>query len=112
MVSGELDRPFDDEAVSRAARRASTTTVVDKDEEIVGQLAGTLPERHMFEYRCEGPRGVINGKVDRVLSSSDVAQLQTDWVNKTGVGAFNIRQVYVEGALMRETFTLKSIRER
>ncbi|WIM10053.1 MAG: hypothetical protein OJF58_001006 [Enhydrobacter sp.] len=77
----------------------------------MGQLAGVLPEAHMFEFRCEGLRGVIRGKIDRALSAFDAAQLATQWANKTATGRFAIRQVLKEGELVRETFTLKSIRE-
>jgi hypothetical protein len=111
LVAGETDRPFDNDAVARAAKRATTTTILDKDEDIVGQLAGVLPEAHMFEFRCEGLRGVIRGKIDRALSAFDAAQLATQWANKTATGRFAIRQVLKEGELVRETFTLKSIRE-
>lgn len=112
LVSGDADRPFDDEAIKRAAERASTTTVTDKDEEIPGQLAGILPDRHLFEFRCEGPRGVISGKVDKALSAGAAADLQMQWVNRTAVGVFRVRQVMTGGELVRETFTLKSVRER
>ena len=111
LVSGDSDRPFDDDAIKRAAERASTTTVTDKDEDIPGQLAGILPDRHLFEFRCESPRGVISGNVDRQLSAAAAAELQNQWVNRTAVGVFRVRQVMTGGELVRETFTLKSIRE-
>lgn len=111
LVSGDADRPFDEDAIKRAMERASTTTISDKDEDIRGQLAGVLPDRHLFEFRCEGPRGVISGKVDKSLTASSVADLQKEWVDRTAVGVFRVRQVMTRGELVRETFTLKNIRE-
>lgn len=111
LVSGDADRSFDEDAIKRAMERASTTTVSDKDEDIRGQLAGVLPDRHLFEFRCEGPRGVISGKVDKSLTASSVADLQREWVNRTAVGVFRVRQVMTRGELVRETFTLKNIRK-
>jgi hypothetical protein len=82
------------------------------DEEIVGQLAGVLPEGHLFEFRGEGPRGVIRGRISRSLSAADAAWLATDWVGKTAIGNFLVRQVDKEGRVHREAFTSRSIRPR
>ncbi|WP_395714188.1 hypothetical protein [Reyranella sp.] len=112
LIAGNADKPFDDHAVARAARRAVTTTVSDKDEEIVGRLTGVLPEGHLFEFRCDGPRAVIRGKVSRSLSAADAARLAADWVDKSAVGNFLVRQVVKEGRVQREAFTLRSIQPR
>jgi hypothetical protein len=109
IVVGELDRSFDLASVERAAERANVTTLEDRDERIAGVLTGVLPETHMFEFRCEGVRGVIKGKVDKEIPATDLAIYNRDWLDRPSLAVVTIRKVLKRGATVRESFTLKGL---
>jgi hypothetical protein len=111
IIAGEFDRTFDVASVERAAERAKVTTVVDKEERIPGQLAGVLPDGHMFEFRSAGPRGVIRGKVDKEISSVEADAMNTNWRNRPIVATVAVRQVIKDGEVVRESFTLRTLDE-
>ena len=112
IVSGETDRSFDIASIERAAQRASVTTISDVQEEQEGQLAGVLPQAHLFEYRTEGPRGVIRGKVAREILADELARYNHAWVDKPRIASLLVRQVLKEDQVVRESFTLVGVRER
>lgn len=112
MVAGEIDRSFDAASVERAAERAKVTTVKDCEELISGILAGALPEAHMFEFRCEGDRGVIRGKVDKSISATDLAAFNRDWLDKTSQAVVAVRKVLKNNNIVRENFTLLRLQDR
>ena len=113
MVAGEVERSFDDVAVERAAERAKVTAIQDKEESIAGQLIGVLPKSHQFEFHAMPPRDtVIRGKIHKTLTFADAAQLIGNWFNKDATAIVDVRQVRRDGVMVRESFTLKAIRER
>lgn len=111
MIAGEFDRTFDTASVERAAERAKVTTVVDKEDRIPGQLAGVLPDGHMFEFRSADARGTIRGKVDKAIPSVEAAAMNTKWLNKPIIATMAVRQVIKDGQVVRESFTLRSLAE-
>lgn len=111
LVAGETDRSFGAEAVARAAERATSTMLEDADETVQGQLAGVLPDAHQFEFRVGGDRGTIRGKVDRALRADQLAQFNRDWVNVDAVAHLHVKRVRREGAVVRESFTLMTLKE-
>ena len=109
MVVGETDRLFDAVSVERAVVRANVTTVDDAEERLPGTLLGVLPQGHMFEFRCADPRGVIRGKVDRAISADQLAGFNRDRLDRPSVAIVTIRRVRREGAVVRESFTLRGL---
>jgi len=109
LVAGETDRSFGAEAVTRAAERATSTTVEEAEETIRGQLAGVLPDAHQFEFRAGGDRGTIRGKVDRALRADQLAQFNRDWVNVDAVARLGVKRVRRDGVIVREGFTLQAL---
>jgi len=109
LVTDTSDQRFGDEAVARAAERATSTTVEDADETIAGQLAGVLPDAHQFEFRTTDARGTLRGKVDRALTAEQLAQFNRDWVNVDAAARIHIKRVLHKGAVVREGFTLLAL---
>lgn len=109
LVSGETDRSFGAEAVTRAAERAASTTVEDTEETLHGQLAGVLPDAHQFEFKVGPERGTIRGRVSRDYSADQLAQFNRDWVNTDAVAHMQIKRVRHSGAVVRESFTLLAL---
>ena len=106
IVNGEKDRMLLASAIARAEARATTTSVGDAEESIAGVFSGALPEGHQMEFRTDGPRGVIRGRVDRSYPSSNVVELNAKWLEKRAVGRFRVRKVLKDGQLVRENFIL------
>lgn len=106
LVAGEVDHSYGAEAVGRAAERATSTTVEDLEEVVVGQLAGVLPDAHQFEFRATGDRGVLRGRVDRAIEPVTLAQFNRDWVNVTARAHLRVKRVRRNDVLTRESFVL------
>ena len=105
LLAGDEDRSFGLEAVSRAAERASSTSVNEVEEQIEGQLGGVLPDAHQFEFRSEA-RGPLRGSVDRSIPASDLAEMNRTRVNVDAVATLKVRRVIRNGEMVRESFTL------
>lgn len=110
LVAGNADHSFSRAEVVRAAERAVSTRVEDVEELITGQLAGVLPEAHQFEFRDDGKRGLIRGKVDRVLSTDQLISFNREFVGVTALARVQIRRVLRNEAVVRETFALLDLR--
>lgn len=106
LVAGEVDHSYGAEAVGRAAERATSTTVEDLEEVVVGQLAGVLPDAHQFEFRAAGDRGVLRGRVDRAIEPNTLAQFNRDWVNVMARAHLRVKRVLRNDILTRESFVL------
>lgn len=112
LVVGKADRSFNADVVARASERAIGTTIEDDDEALEGNLAGVLPEGHLFEYRTETARGVIRGRVDRNLTAEQLAAFNRDWIDVPSRAVLRVRKVLINGELVREGFTLVRLVER
>jgi hypothetical protein len=106
VVAGDRDNSFGAEAVARAADRASSTVLQDREEVIAGQLAGVLPDAHQFEFRAGADRGTLRGKVDRGLTADQLGRFNRDFVNVDAKGRFYIKRVLRNEVVVRETYTL------
>ncbi|HVV41960.1 MAG TPA: hypothetical protein VHC94_12945 [Nitrobacter sp.] len=109
LVSGDTDRSFGSDVVARAVDRARTTTVVDDNDIIRGQLAGVLPESHQFEFRSADERGTIRGKVDRDLTPHQLGLFNKEYVNTNSRAKFKVKRVLRDQAVVREKYTLTGI---
>jgi hypothetical protein len=109
LVAGKSDSSFSAEAVARAVERADTTTVEETEETVEGQLGGFLPDAHQFEFRTEGPRGTIRGKVDKALPASELAEDNRRLVNVAAKAQLQVKRVLQKGQIVRESFTLLKI---
>lgn len=109
LVSGETDRSFGSDVVARAVERARTTTVVDGDEVVRGQLAGVLPESHQFEFRTADERGTIRGNVDRALAPHQLGLFNKEYVNTNSRARLKVKRVLRNQAVVRERYTLVGI---
>ncbi|WP_338835122.1 hypothetical protein [Bradyrhizobium septentrionale] len=109
LVSGETDRSFGSDVVARAVERARTTTVVDGDDVVRGQLAGVLPESHQFEFRAADERGTIRGRVDRDLTPHQLGLFNKEYVNTNSRAKFKVKRVLRNQSVVREKYTLTGI---
>ncbi|MBN9008078.1 MAG: hypothetical protein J0H40_22025 [Rhizobiales bacterium] len=109
LVSGETDRSFGSDVVARAVERARTTTVVDGNDIIRGQLAGVLPESHQFEFRAADERGTIRGRVDRSLTPHQLGLFNKEYVNTNSRAKFKVKRVLRNQNVVREKYTLTDI---
>jgi hypothetical protein len=109
LVSGDTDRSFGSDVVARAVDRARTTTVVDDDETVRGQLAGVLPESHQFEFRAADERGTIRGRVDRELTAHQLGLFNKEFVNANSRARLKVKRVLRNHAVVREKYTLVGI---
>ncbi|WP_141340091.1 hypothetical protein [Bradyrhizobium sp. USDA 3458] len=109
LVSGDTDRSFGSDVVARAVDRARTTTVVDDDETVRGQLAGVLPESHQFEFRVADQRGTIRGRVDRELTAHQLGLFNKEFVNANSRARLKVKRVLRNQAVVREKYTLVGI---
>jgi len=109
LVSGDTDRSFGSDVVARAVERARTTTVVDGDDVVRGQLAGVLPESHQFEFRAADERGTIRGKVDRDLTPHQLGLFNKEYVNVNSRAKLRVKRVLRNQSVVREKYTLTGI---
>lgn len=109
LVSGDTDRSFSSDAVARAVDRAKTTTLVDDQEIVSGQLAGVLPESHQFEFRTADERGTIRGKVARDLTPHQLGLFNTEYVNVNSRALLKVKRVLRDHTVVRERYTLVGI---
>jgi hypothetical protein len=109
LVAGASDNSFSAEAVARAVERANTTTLEDAEETVEGQLAGFLPDAHQFEFRADGARGTIRGRVDKALPASELAEDNRRLVNVPARAQLQVKRVLQKGQIVRESFTLLKI---
>lgn len=111
IVNGDRDRSLLAPAIARAEDRATTTDVRDGDEEILGVFSVALPEGHRMEFRTDGPRGTIEGRVDRSYTAAAIVELNRSWMERQAIGKFKVRKILKDGQLVRETFTLLTLEE-
>ena len=109
LVTSDFEQQFGSDAVVRALERASTTAVEDTREIVIGQLAGVLPEAHQFEFRSLDGRGTIRGRVDRSLTTQELINFNSTWVNRTSQAEMMVRRVVENGTVVRLSYTLLSI---
>lgn len=105
LVAGAHDDAFSRRAIELAVERAATTEVDEDFDELEGQLIGTLPDGHMFEFR-ELAGNIIRGRVDRAISANRLLQWNLTILNTDATGRFKVRRVYKDGELVRESHTL------
>jgi hypothetical protein len=105
LVAGPHDDAFNRHAIELAVERASTTRVDEDFDELEGQLTGTLPDGHMFEFR-NLVGAIIRGRVDRAITADQLLEWNLTLLNTDAKGRFKIRRVYKDGDLVREGFTL------
>jgi len=111
LLAGDEDRSFGPEAVSRAAERASSTSVTETTEQVEGQLGGVLPDAHQFEF-CSATRGPLKGSIDRSIPTADLAEMNRALVNVDAVATLKVRRVLRDGEVARESFTLLRLEPR
>lgn len=108
LVAGGQDHAFGGNQIALAAARATSTHVDEGYESVDGQLAGTLPDGHVFEFR--GSTGTLyTGKVDKSLSSDMLLNWNLQHLNAPATAEFRVRRVIKDGVTVRERFTLLSL---
>jgi len=110
IVSGELDKKYDQPSLERAIERARITTIDEKDETFTGQLQGLLPGHRQFEYRTDA--GVIYGKIDPSLSSDDASDLNIAWLGKDSVANVHVKRVSQKDRTYNPAYYLLNISPR
>ncbi|WP_355608937.1 hypothetical protein RZV17_09680 [Xanthomonas cannabis] len=106
VVAGDRDNSFGPEAVSRAAERAQSTSVEERDEFIHGQLSGTLPDAHQFEFRRQTDGVAIRGKIVRSYTTEELLRFNRECVNQDAVAKVRVNRVRRNGEVVREKYML------
>lgn len=109
VVAGDRDNSFGPDAVSRAAERAQSTSVEEVDELVTGQLSGTLPEAHQFEFRRQEDGVVIRGKVAKSFTVDELIRFNQQWVNQSATASFKVNRVKRNGEVVREQYVLMEL---
>jgi hypothetical protein len=114
LVSGNNDKSFRVQNIARAAERAKITTLDEDDIELPGQLSGALRESRIFEFRSEAENDMrtIKGTIDVDLNAEKISQINRKFADKESLAKFHVKRVSQHGRLLREKFTLLSIRGR
>jgi hypothetical protein len=112
LVSGNNDRSFRAQNIARAAERAKITTLDEEDIELPGQLSGALRDSRIFDFRSEDERGIIKGPIGAELSAEDTSRINREFSDRDSLARFRVRRVRQNERVLREKFTLLSIRER
>ncbi|HEX6376745.1 MAG TPA: hypothetical protein VFZ91_13615 [Allosphingosinicella sp.] len=108
IVAGDNDETFSTTAVERAVERATSTTVTEGEEPLLGRLTGALPDGHMFEFR-NAMGDIVRGRVDRSITTDQLMQLNLTMLNVEAQARMRVRRVWKEGAVVRESFTLLAL---
>lgn len=106
LVVGDHDTSFGSEDVARAVERARSTTLEDATETINGQLIGVLPEAHQFEFRRYDSSPTIRGRIDKSFTAENLILFNKNMMNVDAFATFNIRRVFKDGDIVKETYTL------
>ena len=109
LVVGDADKSFGDDAVARAADRATSTTVEETAEPVAGRLAGVLPEARQFEFNTAA--GTIRGRIDKSLSGDVVASFNRD-LGIEATARVLVKRVKRSGAIVRESYVLLALEPR
>jgi hypothetical protein len=64
---------------------------------------------HLFEFRAEGARGTIRGRVDKALPAAELAEDNRRLVNVPARAQLQVKRVLQKGQIVRESFTLLRI---
>lgn len=110
IVAGNIDRSFDRSAVARAAERATSTTLIEDEREVRGQLCGILPKAHQFEFRPTDDGGTLRGVVSRSLQEDELSLLNRELVNVDAIARIRSKRVLRNGMIAREKLTLIEIK--
>ena len=109
LVTDNADRKYGGAAVSRAAERGKSITTKTAHDLICGKLTGLLPDSRRFEFRCDGGRGTITGKLADTLRTNDLDRLNHKWLNVDAKARIDISRVFRKSKLVRETYTLVAL---
>jgi hypothetical protein len=109
IVAGESDKSFGSEAIARATERATAISIEESVEFIEGQLAGTLPHAHQFEFRTKDARGTIRGRIDRSFPESALTSWNRDLVDVSARAEVQVKRVFRDGLVVRENYLLKNL---
>ena len=109
LVTGNSDRTFGVRAVARAAGRSKSTTTGTEKRSIPGRLAGLLPDARQFEFRRSDNDKVITGKIAGSIDAHTLAHAAEQWLNVDMKVEVEVRRVYRNDDLVRESYTLLAL---
>jgi hypothetical protein len=112
LVSGTSDKSFHAQTIARAAERAKITKLDEEEIELPGQLAGALRDSRIFEFRPEDGRPALKGPIGAELSADTISKINREFSDKDSLGKFRVKSVRQDDRLLRQKFTLLSIRGR
>ncbi|HEV2136947.1 MAG TPA: hypothetical protein VGR47_22200 [Terracidiphilus sp.] len=109
LVSGNLDKSFGAQSVTRAADRARNTTLDESEVELPGQLAGALRDSRIFEFRPIDGRPAIKGPIGTDFDPDQISQINRELADKDATAKFRVKKVIQNERVLREKYTLVSI---
>jgi hypothetical protein len=110
LVSGNNDKSFRAQTIARASERAKITTLDEREIELAGQLSGALRDWRVFEFRPADGRTTIKGSVGPDLNASQISEINHEFADKDLIASFLVKSVRQNDRVLRERFTLLSIR--
>ncbi len=108
VVEGERDFELSMQAVQRARQRAEGLSIVDRVEELQGQVIGWAEFSQRFELRLHADRAVVVGAVSREAMER-VAQEGLNPLHRHVRVRAKVREVIARNRAPRKTFALQSI---
>ena len=110
LVSGNRDKSFRAQTIAMAAERAKITTLGEAEVEMPGQLSGALRDWRVFEFRPATGRPAIKGSVGPDLTSDEITKINHEFADRDSIAKFHVKSVRQNDRILREKFTLLSIR--
>lgn len=108
LVSGDLDKTFDNRSIEIAAQRAHLTRMEEDQQEYSGNLLGILPEAHRFELRISPSDEIIEGAVSTEITSEGLLALSQRLVGRRCRAKMRVRKIERQGKSPRYSYTLLS----
>lgn len=112
LVSGNTDKSFRAQNISRAAERANITTVGEDQVDMPGQLSGALRDCRIFEFRPEDGRPAIKGAISPEVAPEKITEINHEFSDKDSIATFQVKSVRQNDKVLRERFTLLAIRPK
>lgn len=106
LVTSSSDRTLEVQAVAQAAGRSKSTTTGTEKRNIQGRLVGLLPDARRFEFRRSDNDKVITGRIAGGIDAHKLARAAEQWLNVDIEVQVEVRRLYRNDDLVRESYTL------
>ncbi|WP_156807944.1 hypothetical protein [Henriciella marina] len=111
LVAGNSDNSYGSAAIERAVERAKESRVELEINTVEAIFLGGLPESHRFELKLAENEELMTGRIDPELSSNDIQRFNRDFTNSQVFAQIETKKILRNGAVVRESYTLKRLND-